>query len=142
VPSATDDELLAALRACQADALLDRHGGLDAKVAERGQNFSLGERQLLALARALLTDPPILILDEATASVDRQTERKLQLATERLLAGRTAVVVAHRLSTVEHADRIFVLDRGVVVEEGNHAELLARGGPYSRFVELQRLAEE
>lgn len=139
---ATDRQLTEALEACQALDVVERHGGLDGAVLERGQNFSLGERQLLVLARALLADPPLLILDEATASVDRQTERKLQLATERLLAGRTAIVVAHRLATVEHADRIFVLEGGAVVEEGTHAELQARGGPYARFVELQRLSEE
>lgn len=141
-PGATDAEVHAALDACQALDVVDQHGGLAGRVLERGQNFSLGERQLLALARALLADPPILLLDEATASVDRHTERKLQAATERLLIGRTAVVVAHRLSTVERADRIFVMERGVVVEAGSHAELLAGGGRYARFVELQRLAEE
>ncbi|MCC7071416.1 MAG: ABC transporter ATP-binding protein [Deltaproteobacteria bacterium] len=140
--AATDAEVQAALEACQALDVVEAHGGLSGRVLERGQNFSLGERQLLALARALLADPPILLLDEATASVDRFTERKLQLATERLLAGRTAVVVAHRLSTVEQADQILVLDEGAVVEQGTHQELIAAGGLYARFVELQRLAEE
>lgn len=141
-PAATDVEVHEALAACQALDVVVAHGGLAGRVLERGQNFSLGERQLLALARALLADPPILLLDEATASVDRHTERKLQLATERLLAGRTAIVVAHRLSTVEQADQILVLDGGVVVEQGRHGELIAAGGQYARFVELQRLAEE
>jgi ATP-binding cassette, subfamily B, multidrug efflux pump len=137
-PDATDDEVMRAVRACQAEHVVDKHGGLDGKVTERGQNLSLGERQLLALARALVTDPPILILDEATASVDRQTERRLQAATERLIEGRTALIVAHRLSTIERCDRIFVLHQGELVEEGTHAALIARGGVYATYVELQR----
>jgi ATP-binding cassette subfamily B protein len=137
-PGARDDELIAAVKACQAEPVLEKHGGLDGKVSERGQNLSLGERQLLALARALVTDPPILILDEATASVDRQTERRLQQATERLIEGRTALIVAHRLSTIERCDRIFVLHQGELVEEGTHAELLAKGGIYATYVDLQR----
>jgi ATP-binding cassette, subfamily B, multidrug efflux pump len=137
-PDASDDELLRAARACQAEHLIDKHGGLDGKVAERGVNLSLGERQLLALARALLTDPPILILDEATASVDRATERALQVATEKLIEGRTAMIVAHRLSTIERCDRIFVLHKGELVEEGTHDELVAKGGTYATYVDLQR----
>jgi ATP-binding cassette, subfamily B, multidrug efflux pump len=134
----SDEVLLNAVKACQAEGVLDRHGGLDATVSERGQNLSLGERQLLALVRALVTNPPILILDEATASVDRETERRLQVATERLMDGRTALIVAHRLSTIERCDRIVVLHGGEVVEEGSHAELMARGGRYATLVELQR----
>lgn len=133
-----DERLRAAAEACQADRVLDRHGGLDGKVTERGQNLSLGERQLLALTRALVTDPPILILDEATASVDRETERRLQAATERLIEGRTALIVAHRLSTIESCDRIMVLHKGKLVEEGSHDELMASGGRYATLVELQR----
>jgi ABC-type multidrug transport system fused ATPase/permease subunit len=137
-PDASDDDIRAAVHACQADGVLERHGGLDGKVAERGQNLSLGERQLLALTRALVTDPPILILDEATASVDRSTERLLQAATEKLLEGRTALVVAHRLSTIQNSDRIFVLHKGVLVEEGTHDELLKKGGTYATYVDLQK----
>jgi ATP-binding cassette subfamily B protein len=136
-PEASDDEIMRAVRACQAEQVLKKHGGLDGKVAERGQNLSLGERQLLALARALVTDPPILILDEATASVDRSTERLLQVATERLIEGRTAMIVAHRLSTIERCHRIFVLHRGELVEEGTHAELVAKRGVYATYVDLQ-----
>lgn len=137
-PGIDDDTLLRAVRDCQAEAILERHGGLDAKVMERGQNFSLGERQILALVRALVTDPPILILDEATASVDRETERRLQLATERLMEGRTALIVAHRLSTIERCDRILVMNKGELAEEGSHEELMAKGGLYATLVELQR----
>ncbi|MFZ9887830.1 MAG: ABC transporter ATP-binding protein, partial [Myxococcota bacterium] len=134
-----DDETLdAAIHACQAEQVVERHGGLNGKVSERGQNFSLGERQLLALVRALVTDPPLLILDEATASVDRETERRLQIATETLMTGRTALIVAHRLSTIERCDRILVMHAGEVVEQGSHAELMARGGRYATLVELQR----
>ena len=118
--------------------VIERHGGLMGVVAERGSNFSLGERQLLALTRALLCDPPILLLDEATASVDRETERRLQRATETLLAGRTALIVAHRLSTIERSDKIVVIHHGAVVEEGTHDELLQRKGRYAALVELQR----
>ncbi len=135
---ATDAQMVSALHACQADGLLARHGGLDAVVTERGQSLSLGERQLVAMARALLSDPPIVILDEATASVDRSTERLLQAATENLLSGRTALIVAHRLSTIERCDRILVLHQGELVEEGTHAELLAVGGRYAMLVELQK----
>jgi ATP-binding cassette subfamily B protein len=137
-PAATDERLLDAARACCADDVIARHGGLAGVVAERGQNLSLGERQLLALTRALVSDPPLVILDEATASVDRETERRLQQAQERLIAGRTALIVAHRLATIEKCDRIVVLHDGRVDEEGTHAELLGRGGRYAALVELQQ----
>ncbi len=134
---ADDEEIMRAVRACQAEQVIERHGGLAGKVAERGQNLSLGERQLLAVARALVTDPPILILDEATASVDRSTERLLQTATEKLIEGRTAIIIAHRLSTIERCHRIFVLHKGELVEQGSHAELVAHKGIYSTYVDLQ-----
>ncbi len=137
-PSASDERLLEAARACCADDVVTRHGGLDGVVSERGQSLSLGERQLLALTRALVSDPPILILDEATASVDRETERRLQQAQEKLIAGRTAVVVAHRLSTIERCDRILLMHEGRVLEEGTHDELVAKQGRYAALVELQR----
>jgi ABC-type multidrug transport system fused ATPase/permease subunit len=111
--------------------------GLDEEVGERGAYLSMGERQLLAFARALHYDPSILILDEATSSVDVETERAIQAALHRLLQGRTSIVIAHRLSTILDADRILVMHKGEVREQGTHAELLAQGGIYSRLYELQ-----
>ena len=108
----------------------DREGtatGLDARVDERGQNFSAGERQLLAFARAIYRDAPLLVLDEATASVDSDTEARLQRALEAVIQGRTALVIAHRLSTIRAADRIVAFHKGRVVEVGTHDELIARG---------------
>ncbi len=112
-------------------------GGLDEEVGERGAYLSMGERQILAFARALHYDPSILILDEATSSVDVETERTIQAALHRLLEGRTSLVIAHRLSTILDADRILVLHKGELREQGTHAELLARGGIYARLYELQ-----
>lgn len=140
--SATDAEILAAVSACQASALVARGGGLDGHVDARGRNFSLGERQLLALARALVANPQILILDEATASIDRSTERHLQEATEALIAGRTALIVAHRLSTIRACDRILVFHGGKLVESGTHDDLMAARGRYQALVELQLREEE
>ena len=111
--------------------------GLDEEVGERGGYFSMGERQILAFARALHYDPSILILDEATSSVDIETERVIQAALRRLLTGRTSLVIAHRLSTVLDADRILVMHKGELREQGTHAELLAKGGIYARLYELQ-----
>jgi ATP-binding cassette subfamily B protein len=113
--------------------------GFNTHVGERGARLSLGQRQLICFARAMLADPRILILDEATSSIDSQTEARLQTALNRLLAGRTSFVVAHRLSTIRHADQVLVLDHGRIVERGRHCELLALEGLYAglyrRFVE-------
>ena len=133
-PAATDAELWDALTAANARAFVERlPDGLGSLVGERGVKLSVGEKQRVSIARALLKDPPILILDEATASVDTQTERLIQEALDRLMAERTSFVIAHRLSTVRHADQILVMDRGRIVERGRHDDLLAAGGLYARL---------
>jgi ATP-binding cassette subfamily B protein len=121
-----------------ADRFIDRLGsGYDEAVRERGNNFSAGERQLISFARAVAFDPEILVLDEATASVDTTSERLIQEGLKGLMAGRTTLVVAHRLSTIRDADRIAVIHRGEKVEEGRHEELIARQGLYYRLYQLQ-----
>ena len=130
--------LEAAARAVHAhDFISELPSGYAERVRERGNNFSTGQRQLLSFARALAHDPAILVLDEATSSVDPETEGLIQDALETLLEGRTAILIAHRLSTIERADRILVLHRGEVRESGTHAELLARGGIYAKLYRLQ-----
>jgi ATP-binding cassette subfamily B multidrug efflux pump len=119
-----------------------REGGLDGRVDERGQNFSAGERQLLAFARAIYRDAPLLVLDEATASVDSDTEARLQRALEEVVRGRTSLVIAHRLSTIRAADRIVCFHKGRVVEVGTHDELLAKGGVYARLYRMQFAHEQ
>ncbi len=133
-PDATDAELWSALEAANARGFVERlPDKLESIVGERGVKLSVGEKQRVSIARALLKDPPILVLDEATASVDSQTERLIQEALDRLMERRTSFVIAHRLSTVRHADQILVMDRGRIVERGRHDDLLAAGGIYTRL---------
>jgi len=133
-----DAEIWAALeRAALATHVRSLPGGLDEPVGERGARLSGGQRQRLAIARALLKNAPVLLLDEATSALDTHTEREVQDALERSMAGRTTLVIAHRLSTVERAARIVVIEGGRIVEQGRHAELIARDGPYSRLHRVQ-----
>ena len=136
-------EIEAAARAVNAHDFIARlPQGYDTPIGERGVKLSGGERQRVAMARAVLKDPAILILDEATSSLDSASEAQVQAAIESLRAGRTALIIAHRLSTVQRADRILVIERGRIVEEGRHAELLARAGLYARLHGLQFRVED
>jgi subfamily B ATP-binding cassette protein MsbA len=140
---AGEEEIIDALRAAYAyDFVQQLPQGLDTMIGEQGVRLSGGERQRLAIARALLKDPPILILDEATSSLDSEAEREVQEALDRLIKGRTTLVIAHRLSTVRNADRIIVLADGRIVETGSHAELMQQDGLYKRLYEMQFREEE
>lgn len=135
---ASEERIIAAAKAAHAwEFIQQMPEGLATVVGENGVKLSGGQRQRLAIARAFLKDAPLLILDEATSALDTESERQIQSALENLMQGRTTLVIAHRLSTVEHADRIVVLERGEVVEEGSHSELLARHGMYARLYKLQ-----
>jgi len=137
-PDATDESVEAAARAANAhDFISDLPDGYATEVGERGVRLSGGQKQRVAIARAILKDPPILILDEATSSLDAESESLVQDALERLMAHRTSLVIAHRLSTVRNADRVVVLDGGRVVETGSHDDLMAMDGLYRRLVSKQ-----
>ena len=140
---ATEAEIIQAIRAAHAyDFVMALPRGLDTVIGEQGVRLSGGERQRLAIARALLKDPPILILDEATSSLDSESEREVQQALDRLIEGRTTLVIAHRLSTVRHAHRLVVVDGGRIVETGTHDELLRMDGLYKRLYDMQFAWEE
>ena len=142
-PEATDEEVVAAARLAHAHEFVERlPQGYQTVLGERGRGLSQGQRQLLAIARTALADPRILILDEATSSVDTRTERQIQRALEELLRGRTSFVIAHRLSTIRHADVLLVVDGGEIVERGTHDELLARRGAYYELYRRQFLRED
>lgn len=140
-PDATEDELIEAARAAHIhDFIASLPDGYETNVADQGTRLSGGERQRITIARALLKNAPLLILDEATSSLDSDSERRVQEALDRLMQNRTVIVVAHRLSTIQSADRIAVLEHGKLVELGPHAELLARGGTYARLCRAQKIA--
>ena len=135
---ATDEEVIAAAKLANADHFIRRlPQGYETHLSERGSNLSQGQRQLLAIARAILADPSILILDEATSSVDTRTEKQIQEALLRLMEGRTSFVIAHRLSTIRNADQILVIDDGEIIERGTHEELSAQQGFYDQLYASQ-----
>jgi len=142
-PGAARDEVIAAARAAHIHDFVERlPDGYRTLVGERGLKLSGGEKQRVAIARTLLKRPAILIFDEATSALDSKTERVIQQELEAIAADRTTLIVAHRLSTIVHADQILVLDHGRIVERGTHAELLLRGGVYARLWELQARDED
>ncbi len=135
---ATDEEIVEAAKVANAhNFIMESEDGYDTNIGERGTKLSGGQRQRLSIARAVLKNPSILILDEATSALDTESEKLVQESLTKLLVGRTSVVIAHRLSTIHNADRILVVDGGVIAEEGTHAELMAKGGIYSKLVEMQ-----
>jgi ATP-binding cassette subfamily B protein len=137
-PDATLDEVMAAANAAFAQEFIaDLPQGYDTYLGDRGVRLSGGQRQRIAIARAILKNPPLLLLDEATSALDANSERMVQAALETAMIGRTTLVIAHRLATVQRADCIWVLDKGRMVEQGTHAELIARGGLYARLAALQ-----
>ena len=137
-PDATREEIIAAAKKAHAHSFICRlPNGYDTQVAEDGGNISQGQRQLLCIARVMLRRPPILILDEATSSIDTRTEVLVQDAFEELMKGRTSFIVAHRLSTIKNADQILVMKAGNIIERGTHEELLAQGGFYKQLYESQ-----
>ena len=140
-PGASDAEVRATARAAHAEAFIDAlPEGFDTFLGERGVRLSGGQRQRIAIARAMLKNPPLLLLDEATSALDAESERVVQAALESAMQDRTTVVIAHRLATVQKADRIVVLDHGAIVEQGTHAELVALGGVYAQLAALQFVA--
>jgi ATP-binding cassette subfamily B protein len=137
-PDATDDEIVQATETIGARRLIENlEAGFDTEVGERGARLSEGERQLVSFARALLANPKVLVLDEATSSIDVYTEYAIQRGMKRLLQGRTSIVIAHRLSTIVNADRIVVIEKGKIMETGTHTELMAKKGKYFSLYELQ-----
>ena len=141
-PNATREQIQAAAKAAHAHSFIRRlPDGYDTYITENGENLSAGQRQLLCIARAMLKLPPMLILDEATSSIDTRTELKIQDAFSKMMQGRTSFIVAHRLSTIRSADVILVMQGGCVVEQGSHRELLAKNGVYANLYNSQFVNE-
>jgi subfamily B ATP-binding cassette protein MsbA len=139
-PEATMEEIIAAAKIANAyDFIIKKDGGFESIIGDRGSKLSGGERQRLTIARAVLKNPPILILDEATSALDTESERLVQDAINNMMQNRTSIVIAHRLSTIRHADEIIVLQKGAIVERGNHENLLAQGGYYKKLIEMQEV---
>ncbi len=137
-PDATEEEMIAAAKACHAHGFIKRlSDGYDTVIGEDGGSLSQGQKQLISIARVMLCQPPMLILDEATSSIDTRTEIKIQDAFAKLMKGRTSFIVAHRLSTIQNADRILVMKDGTIIEQGNHEELLAQKGFYYNLYNSQ-----
>ena len=134
---ATSDEIKRAIKTVRAEDFIENMGGLSAPIIERGASLSQGQRQLIAFARTLLSDPKILILDEATSAIDAKTEKLLQDGLDMLLKGRTSFIIAHRLSTIRDADVILVMKDGDIIEQGNHKQLLAQNGFYAQLYNSQ-----
>jgi subfamily B ATP-binding cassette protein MsbA len=140
MPDATMEEIITAAKIANAyDFIVKKEGGFESMIGDRGGKLSGGERQRLTIARAVLKNPPILILDEATSALDTESERLVQDAINNMMQNRTSIVIAHRLSTIRHADEIIVLQKGAIVERGNHENLLAQGGYYKKLIEMQEV---
>jgi ATP-binding cassette subfamily B protein len=135
--SLSDDDVQVAIRAVNAEAFVTALGGIDATVVERGATLSVGQKQLLSFARALAFNPAVLVLDEATSSIDTETEALIRDALKTMMHGRTTIAIAHRLSTIQDMDRVLVFHKGELREQGTHQELLAQRGIYRRLYELQ-----
>ena len=140
VQTASPAAITAAATVANAAAFINsKEEGYDANIGDRGSKLSGGERQRITIARAILKNPPILILDEATSSLDTESERLVQDAINKMMQNRTSIVIAHRLSTIRHADEIIVLQKGEIAERGTHDELLAKGGMYKRLIDMQEV---
>jgi subfamily B ATP-binding cassette protein MsbA len=137
-PNATEEEVINAAKIANAhDFIINTEEGYQTYVGDRGNKLSGGQRQRVCIARAVLANPPIMLLDEATSALDTESEKLVQHALNNLMQNRTSIVIAHRLSTIQHADTIVVIDKGKVVEQGSHSELLAKKGLYNRLIEMQ-----
>jgi subfamily B ATP-binding cassette protein MsbA len=137
-PEATDDEIIEALKIANAyEFVKDLPEGIYTNIGDSGNKLSGGQKQRLSIARAVLKNPPIMILDEATSALDTESERLVQIALENMMQNRTSIVIAHRLSTIQKADTIVVMQKGKIVEQGTHDELLTKNGTYSKLVTMQ-----